>query len=315
MAGIEPMSASTLLRYGALPFFICMAGLRCYLETGVFGAAEHFSYYVFFHHVLWYLSAMLGGMLVLGAILKLSFEKLNLLFYSAVIFMVPILYAYMTGEKLRLVYLKPDVAVILKAALSACLFHPSNKAQFIEILIIDAGVLGFGFFHTRSWKRSILAVLAVHGVLTGFGIQWFYSKPGSPGLIKVATRLSNHVWLALVWLLAATFLAQVFLFKSLMVRKPGMVFAWIATGLVFWAAASYCLGMYAKGSGSFDIPALMLPAYTLGVFTGPCLSGKPQGPAVKAVLGASLLVQLLVVMPVLLNVNPALTSKPIVVPF
>jgi hypothetical protein len=115
--------------------------------------------------------------------------------------------------------------------------------------------------------------------------------------------------------LAATFLSQAFLFKSLIVRKPGAVLTWITTGLVFWIVACFCLGTYAKNAGSFDIPALMLPFYTLGVFTGLCFSGKSNGLLIKTVLGVSLLVQLLVVMPVLFNMSPVLTSKPIVLPF
>lgn len=311
------MSPVSLLRYFAPLFFILCAGLRCYFETGVFGKAELFSYYTLFHHVLWYLSAMLGAMLTLHLILKTDFRDLNWLFYAAVLFFVPILYAHLTGELLQLKYLDPDPLDILKNSLSACLLHPRNKPQFLEIILIDSGIFVYGFFLTRDIKKAIIATLALHVVLTLFGIKWFYSREGSTGVIRISTHLPNHVWMSLIWLGCSTFLTQVILFKSGLYKKVKKAGTAVITGILTWSAACIVLTILQGSITFFDAAAVTLPLYTIVVMAMIYVrSTELKIPVpLHTILIATLAVQIMAIAPILFNIQQALLSKALVVPF
>ncbi|HOO90070.1 MAG TPA: hypothetical protein PLA74_04535 [Syntrophales bacterium] len=311
------MSPVTFLRYFAPLFFILCAGLRCYLETGVFGKAELFSYYTLLHHVLWYLSAMLGAMLTLHLILKAEFRDLNWLFYGAVLFFIPVLYAHLTGQPLQLKYLDPDVLDIVKNSLSACLLHPKNKPQFLEIILIDTGVFVYSFFLTRNVKKAIIATLALHVVLTLFGIKWFYSREGSAGVIRISTRLPNHVWMSLIWLGCSTFLTQVMLFKSGLYKKVKKAGTAVITGSLTWIAAFTALTVLQGSITFFDAAAVTMPLYLVVVIA--MIYVRSEGVKIpvplRAVLMATLGVQLMSIIPILFNIQKALLSKAVVVPF
>ena len=311
------MGPVNFFRYFAPLFFILCAGLRCYFETSVFGKVEFFSYYTFFHHVLWYLSAMLGAMLTLHLILKAEFRDLNWLFYGGVLFFVPILYAHLTDQLLQLKYLDPDVLDIVKNSLSACLLHPKNKPQFLEIVLIDSGVLAYSLFLTRSFKKAIIATLALHVVLTLFGIKWFYSREGSTGVIRISTHLPNHVWMSLIWLGCSTFLIQIILFKSGLYKKVKSAGAAVIAGIVLWAGVCIALIMLQGSIAFFDAAAVTLPLYLIGIIVMIYVrSRKIKVPVpLYAILIAALGVQLMAIAPILFNIKQALLSKSLVVPF
>lgn len=310
------MIFKNLIQYTAPVFFMIMAGLRCYLETSVFGTGDYFSYYVFFHHVLWYLSAMLCSILVLNLILKIPFEKLNILFYSGIILMIPVIHSAVTGELLHLTYLKPNIITIFKSTLSACLLHPSNKAQFIEIILIDVGIFAFSYFHGRTIKKSFFATLAVHCILTCFGIQWFYSGQRITGLFKISTNLPPHVWLSFIWLATSTFLVQIILFKDLQLEELRSILTGIISGLFFGFTTLFCFNIYTGLTFNFNTIIMMLPIYSIGFLI--FLAFHPSKKVfhlIKTVFIVSLLIQLMVVLPILLNLNQSLLLKPAVVPF
>lgn len=309
------MKPVNILRYFAPLFFIMIAGIRCYLETTLFSQVNEFSYYTLLHHVLWYIATMLGIMLTLHFLLKISFKSLNWLFYSAILFFIPIIYASLTGENLQLEYLAPDLLNILKSSLSACLLNPANKAQFLEIVLIDSGILIGTFLKTKNLQKAIITTLAVHFVLTLFGIKWFYSKTGSPGIIYIATNLSNHVWLSLIWLICSTFLVQIILFRTV-IDKKNMVKG-IITGLLVWAVIFVSLKICHGKITAFDAAAVTLPGYTTGFicFLYYKLKGMKIHSSLYIILFAILVFQLMAVLPIFFNIQQSLINKPVTIPF
>ena len=242
---------------------------------------------------------MLGALLTLHFCLKISFKSLNWLFYSAILFFIPIIYASLTGENLQLEYLAPDLLNILKSTLSACLLNPANKAQFLEIILIDSGILILSIFKTKSLKKAIITTVTVHLVLTLFGIEWFYSKTGSPGIIHIATNLSNQIWISMVWLICSTFLIQIILFRTV-IDKNNMVKG-IMSGLLTWVITFILLKIFHWEITVFDAAAVTLPVYTTGLicFLYYKLKGIKIHSSLYIVLIGTLVFQLMAVLPIL----------------
>ena len=310
------MNFTNILRYFAPAFFIICAGLRCYLETGVFGKVDFFTYYTLLHHVLWYMSAMLAALLTLHLILSIELRRLIWLFYGAVVFFVPILYALFTGGSLELKYLDPEPLAILKDSLSACFLHPKNKPQFLEIILIDSGVLVYCFFLTRSIKKAIFATLTLHAVLTLFGIRWFYSKEGSPGVIAVSTNLENHIYFSMIWLFCATVLVQAALIMEGVQRKREVMFT-VISGLLSWWMAMFAFNYFSPRATIFDLSMTLLPFYgATAVVVRQIFYHRPLKRDIVFPIQISLLaVQLMVAVPVWINSLQAIFHKPVMAPF
>ena len=315
----EFMKNNTAAAYLAPVFFLAMAGLRIYLEMGVFASAHSLSYYLFWHHLLWYLSATLACFMVLHLILGTPFKKLVLLFYISFIFLIPVAYAWLTQTPLKLKYLNPEPAEILKSALFACFFHPDNKPQYLEILVIDLGIFLYGWFLSKSIKKAFLAFTAVHLTLTLFGIHWFHTRPGTKGVIRIPTRLPNHVWMAFIWMFSATALAQMTIVKSYFQTERASVITGVIAGLALWGVAVTGALLTMPGLSVFDKTAVCFFFYSvgfiLGYTKGKGYKGLIQTPPVTAVLISGLIIQFCLALPVFLNLSHFIKPVRRVFPF
>lgn len=311
------MNPITPPAYLAPAFFVICACTRCFLETQVVAKLPYFSYYTCLHHLFWYLSTILAAMGVLHLILNLSFSTLNRLFYSGVLLFIPVFHSMLTQTPLHLEYLKPDVLLIIRTSATACLFHPTNSPQFWEILAVDMGIMGFSLFYSQSWKQSFLSLLAVHVTLTLFGVQWFYSKKGSPGAIGLVTHLPGPIYLALIWTAVTTALVEVISFRNHWLdARTQLVPAW-AVGSLAWATAFLALKTISGNAAVLDALLVTLPVYTLsflGFLTFKFKKNIWKKPGCQA-RGALLTGQLLSALPILLNTQHLLAGKPVIVPF
>ena len=315
----EPVKNDTAAAYLAPVFFLAMAGLRIYLEMGVFARANSLSYYLFWHHLLWYLSATLACFMVLHLILGTPFKKLVLLFYISFIFLIPVAYAWLTQTPLKLKYLNPEPAEIFKSAVFACFFHPDNKPQYLEILVIDLGIFLYGYLLSKSIKKAFLAFAAVHLTLTLFGIHWFHARPGTKGLIRIATRLPNHVWMAFIWMFSATALTQMIIVKSYFRTEKNSVTTGVSTGLILWGISVTGTLVTMPGLSFFDKAAVCLFFYSVGFILGYTKRKGYKGliltPPVTAVLLSGLIIQFCLTLPVVLNLSQLIKPAKRVFPF
>jgi len=295
----------TYLRFFAPIFFVLCAVLRCYLETHVFAEDSIFSYYVVTHHGLWYLSAILGGMLCFHFVLGVGFKTLVWLFYSSFLLFVPILYAFYTGQSvLHLEYINPDIMNVLKTSVSGGYLSDHNRPVFPEMILIDSGSFFFAYFLKRNIKKAILTALSVHLVLILFGIGWFYADNRYIAIIKIITNLDKHIWLSMIWLFCTTVLVQVILIRSELQEKNEALITLIS-GLAMWSALVFVADIFFQGIPTFDLSMSLLPVFTVtAILTKHVFYKKIRvGDMIFLIQGSLFGLQLLITVPVLLNIH------------
>ena len=82
---------------------------RVFLETAVFSKSYFFGYFVTIHHFCWYLFVFFYFSACCRYILGMKRESVKYLTLLSPVIFTPLVYAYFSGEKLRLQYMEGDL--------------------------------------------------------------------------------------------------------------------------------------------------------------------------------------------------------------
>ena len=315
---IFQFKALRLMEVGAPLFFILAASLRCFLETRIFSTFDDFSYYTLFHHVLWYVTAISSVLVFLSLYLKVTPRKLLWLYWGGVIIFIPVFHSMVTHTPMNLEYFAGSFSDILRYSLSAGWEYERNRSQFFAIITLDIGVFIIGYAYSRSLKRALGALAGVHLILTLVGTKWFSDQDGPQTLIFIRSAFTGHVFMALIWLQAASFLtiALVGIEKraGLAENHPGPHLAIAVAAWMLVAGILYVTGIFNKG---FDAITASSPVWA-GILLFYGFSKKKEdlypSPFFATILAVILVVQLLVTVPLYFPGNATLNPRKIVQP-
>ncbi len=244
-------------------YFLLFSFLRCYLEAAVLAREYFFSYYTLLHHTLWNFTTILAIILVLNLFLKLPPSRLLWLMYGVTLMATPLIYSFITGEKLHLDYLRGNFFEILKHTFTFCLTYQRNNPLTVELIIIFIGIFCTGYFYTGRWWKALILAVIVHITGNFIAIYWFGVGPDTGAVIPVTTRLNNHPFLAVIYLHTTSFLTFVLIWRE------GLFFDnknyWLISllfafaGWMIYIIISFSTGFFKE---YFDIIATALPAGT-----------------------------------------------------
>lgn len=294
-------------------YFLLFSLLRCYVETGLLAKHSFFSYYTALHHVLWFTSIILMIILLVSFFLKVSVTRLLWLMYGITLTAIPLFYAMVTGEHLRMQYLGGSFLEIVSHIVTFCLTYPRNRPLTIEMLLIFLSMIGVGYYYSRSWPRSIALAVAVHLFGNIFAIHWFGPVPYTKAIIAIRTQWSNNPLMAIIWLYPLTALAMLFIWRAGWFggsRRSWLYAAlWAATAWVVYIVIARITGWFMR---PFDILISGLPVATLAFLLVSILSsaGRMLSRCAWATMGIVLLIQLAVMGPIYLHKTDGLTPKP-----
>lgn len=294
-------------------YFLLFSLLRCYVETGLLAKHSFFSYYTAFHHVLWFASTILMIILLVNLFLKVSVTRLLWLMYGITLTAIPLFYAMVTGEHLRMQYLGGSFLEIVSHIVTFCLTYPRNRPLTIEMLLIFLSMIGVGYYYSRSWPRSIALAVAVHLFGNIFAIHWFGPVPYTKAIIAIRTQWSNNPLMAMIWLYPLTALAMLFIWRAGWFggsRRSWLYAAlWAAMSWVVYVVVARITGLFMR---PFDILMSGLPVTTLAFLLVSILSSERRmlSRCAWATMGIVLLIQLAVMGPIYLHKTNGLTPKP-----
>ena len=314
-----PGRNASLMNIFAPFFYILCASLRCFLETRVYSVHDAFSYYTLLHHVLWYLTSILGVLLFLSFYLKRSPRELSWLFYGGVIVFIPPLHAWITKTPMDLEYFTGSAGEIILYSITAAWQFTRNRPQFFAIILLDVGIFLTGYYYTRSWRRALVTLVGTHGILTLIGTKWFGKYDLSETLILVRTDFPGHAFMALIWLQTASILT-LFLVRREVSLKGGGVNQWgkaIVWGGTAWALCAVSIATLGTFRHFFDAATTMCMVWVPVIFGYMGIKRKACRPTfwVVVILAAVLGFQMVTTIPLFFEGHLSLTPKKIVVPF
>lgn len=191
-----------------LSSFLCSVILtRIVLETAFFAKNPFFGYFVTLHHFCWYMFVFFYFSVCCRYILGMKKESVKYLALLSPVVMIPILSAYLKGDKIQLVYLKGDITEVAFNVLTLFRFHEKNSEFFPEMVVLLTLFIAGSWFISRSVRRTLLNVLfGFYGAAMFAGLHLFGVYPQTKAYFKVHTVLRNHQLLALIYLgFAVTF--------------------------------------------------------------------------------------------------------------
>ena len=106
---------------------------RVYLETAVFTKKPFFSYFVATHHCAWFTFVFFYFALCARYILGLKPEKIPYLALFSPVIHIPLLHAWISGESLRLQYLRGDFSKAFFDILTLYKFSEKDSQFFFEM--------------------------------------------------------------------------------------------------------------------------------------------------------------------------------------
>jgi len=302
------------LRAFAPIYVLLFSTLRCYVETGLLAEHTSFSYYTALHHTLWNASTILMIILLMNLILKVSIMRLLWVMYGITFMAIPLFYAMVTGDYLRLEYLNGSFPEIMSHIATFCLTYTRNRPLTIELMVIFFSMLGVGYAYTRSWPRSIALAIAVHLFGNIFAIHWVGPIPYAKAIVVVRTQWGHHQFMAIIWLYMLTALAIFFIWRA--GWFGGSKRSWLYAAL--WAAMAWVVHVVImKITGwfirPFDILMSGLPVTTLTFLLVRILSFQRRmfSRWAWATMGIVLLMQLAVMGPIYLHKKKDLPIKTI----
>ena len=176
---------------------------RVYLETAVFAKQPYFSYFVATHHCSWFTFVFFYFALCARYILGLKPEKIPYLAIFSPVIYVPLLHAWISGEKLKLQYLRGDFSKMVTDIFTFYWFSDQDSFFFFEMVALLIIFAVLSYIVSRSVLRTILnMIVGFYGSMFLAGIQFFGVAPRTKAVFKIHTVFRNHVLLSLVYFTA-----------------------------------------------------------------------------------------------------------------
>ena len=173
---------------------------RVYLETAVFAKKPFFSYFVATHHCAWFTFVFFYFALCARYILGLKPEKIPYLALFSPVIHIPLLHAWISGESLRLQYLRGDFSKAFFDILTLYKFSEKNSQFFFEMLALLVIFAVLSYIVSRSILRSILNIIVgFYGSMFLAGMQFFGVAPRTKAYFPLHTVFKNHILLSLVY--------------------------------------------------------------------------------------------------------------------
>ena len=173
---------------------------RVYLETAVFAKQPYFSYFVATHHCSWFTFVFFYFALCARYILGLKPEKIPYLAIFSPVIYVPLFHAWISGEKLKLQYLRGDFSKMVTDIFTFYWFSDQDSFFFFEMVALLIIFAVLSYIVSRSVFRTILnMIVGFYGSMFLAGIQFFGVAPRTKAVFKIHTVFRNHVLLSLVY--------------------------------------------------------------------------------------------------------------------
>ena len=176
---------------------------RVYLETAVFAKQPYFSYFVATHHCSWFTFVFFYFALCARYILGLKPEKIPYLAIFSPVIYVPLFHAWISGEKLKLQYLRGDFSKMVTDIFTFYWFSDQDSFFFFEMVALLIIFAVLSYIVSRSVLRTILNIIVgFYGSMFLAGIQFFGVAPRTKAVFKIHTVFRNHILLSLVYFTA-----------------------------------------------------------------------------------------------------------------
>jgi len=238
---------------------VCLA--RNLLETKVFAYRDSYSYFTTMHHIAWYASAMLALMLVTHLVLEVPVVRLTWMLYGSVVLFIPIVFALVTGERLRMEYLKGSPGEVLTHIATFSLTYRRDWPMAVEMAVIFVGMGAVGYLYRRSWLRAVAVAVCTYLTIAVVGLAWFNVARTTAPIFPLDTALRRaQPLLAMAWCHVATGLLLLLLWRAGVFAIGRR--AWRRAAVVaVWAWSAWILAVWAFGwfRRPFDIAATALP--------------------------------------------------------
>jgi len=285
-------------------YFLSFSLLRCYVETAILADQSSFSYYVALHHTLWNATTILIIILIMNFILKVPIMRLLWVMYGITLMAIPLFYAMMTGENLRLEYLRGSFAEIISYVATFCWTYLRNRPLTIELLVIFFSMFAVGYAYTKSFSRALALAVSVHIAGNIFAIHWVGPIPYAKSVIGFRTQWSHHQFMSVFWLNALTAMVMLVIWRA--GWFGGMKRSWFYAALAavaVWMVQAIIFNVTDWFNRPFDIFMSGLPAVTITFLLVKLFSSKRgilSGWA-WATMSIIFLIQLAVMGPIYLN--------------
>ncbi len=253
-----------LLNAFAPVYFLCFSLLRCYVETAILADQSSFSYYVALHHTLWNATTILIIILLMNFILKVPIMRLLWVMYGITLMAIPLFYAMMTGENLRLEYLRGSFAEIISYVATFCWTYLRNRPLTIELLVIFFSMFAVGYAYTKSFSRALALAVSVHIAGNIFAIHWVGPIPYAKSVIGFRTQWSHHQFMSVFWLNTLTAMVMLVIWRA--GWFGGMKRSWFYAAMAavaVWMVQAIIFNVTGWFNRPFDIFMSGLPAVTI----------------------------------------------------
>jgi len=212
------------LRGFAPIYFLLFSVMRSYIEMGLLAERSAFSYYTALHHTFWNAATILMIILLMNLILKVPITRLIWVIYGVTLMAIPLVHAVVSGDPLRLEYLRGTFFDIIRHIASFCLTYPRNRPLTIELIVIFSSMLIVGYAYTRSLARAVLLAVSVHILGNIFAIHWFGPKGSGGAIFLIKTQWGHHQFMAVIWLHIFTVMGILFVWRA----------GWVGENKQFW---------------------------------------------------------------------------------
>ena len=176
---------------------------RVYLETAVFAKKAYFSYFVAIHHCSWFTFVFFYFALCARYILGLKPDKIPYLALFSPVIHIPLLHAWISGEKLKLQYLRGDFSKMVTDIFTFYWFSDQDNFFFFEMIALLIIFAVLSYIVSRSVLRTILnIIIGFYGSMFLAGIQFFGVAPRTKAVFKIHTVFRNHILLSLIYFTA-----------------------------------------------------------------------------------------------------------------
>ena len=176
---------------------------RVYLETEIFAKKPYFSYFVATHHCAWFTFVFFYFALCARYILGFKPEKIPYLAVFSPVVYVPLLQAWISGEKLKLQYLRGDFLKIVTDIFTFYWFSEHDSYFFFEMIALLIIFAVLSYIVSRSVLRTLLNIIVgFYGSMFLAGIQFFGVAPRTKAVFKINTVFKNHTLLSLIYFTA-----------------------------------------------------------------------------------------------------------------
>ena len=194
---------SKIIEISLFIFLFLVIFSRVYLETAVFAKKPYFSYFVATHHCAWFTFVFFYFALCARYILGLKPDKIPYLAVFSPVIYVPLIHAWISGENLKLQYLRGDFSKMVADIFTFYWFSERDSKFFFEMIALLIIFAVLSYIVSRSISRTILnIIIGFYGSMFLAGIQFFGVAPRTKAVFKIHTVFRNHILLSLIYFTA-----------------------------------------------------------------------------------------------------------------